>query len=162
TAANAQAVAQLCQALEGIPLALELAAARAPVLTPAQMLQHLSDRFGFLAGRPRDVAERHWTLRAALEWSYQSLPESQQRLLARLSVFRGGWTLEAAEAVCGGLGVGGWGLGQCPVPQPSTPNPQPPTPLLDELMALQDASLVIAEEAGETMRFRMLETVREF
>jgi len=124
TPANAAAVAQLCQALEGIPLALELAAARAPVLTPAQMLQHLSDRFGFLTGRPRDVAERHRTLRAALEWSYQSLPESQQRLLARLSVFRGGWTLEAAEAVCGGEGVGGWALGVGVPDSDPTPNAQ--------------------------------------
>jgi predicted ATPase/DNA-binding SARP family transcriptional activator len=141
TAANGEAVTRLCQALEGIPLALELAAARSPVLTPAQMLQHLSDRFGFLVARHRDVAERHRTLRAALEWSYQALPEDQQRLLARLSVFRGGWTLEAAAAVCGG---------------------QVRTPVLDQLLELRNAALIIAEEAGEAMRFRMLETVRDY
>jgi predicted ATPase len=143
TPANAAAVAKLCQALEGIPLALELAAARAPLLTPAQMLQHLSDRFGFLAGGRRDRAERHQTLRAALEWSYQSLPESRQRLLARLSVFRGGWMLDAAAAVCDGEAA-------------------PGAALIDALMELQDASLVIAEEMGEAMRSRMLETVREY
>jgi predicted ATPase/DNA-binding SARP family transcriptional activator len=141
TAANAEAVTQLCQALEGIPLALELAAARSPVLTPAQMLQHLSDRFSFLVARHRDVAERHRTLRAALEWSYHVLPAEHQRLLARLSVFRGGWTLEAAEAVCGD---------------------ETSTSCLDALLELRNAALVIAEEAGEAMRFRMLETVREY
>jgi ATP/maltotriose-dependent transcriptional regulator MalT len=137
TPANATVVAHLCQALEGIPLALELAAARAAVLTPAQMLQHLPDRFGFL--RRGDGEERHQTLRAALHWSYRSLPESQRRLLARLSVFRGGWTLEAAEAVCA-----------------------PGTDVLDALTALRNASLISAEEAGEAMRFGMLETVREY
>jgi predicted ATPase/DNA-binding SARP family transcriptional activator len=162
TAANAEAVAQLCNALEGIPLALELAAARSPVLTPAQMLQHLSDRFGFLVARHRDVPERHRTLRATLEWSYHSLPEHQQWLLSRLSVFRGGWTLEAAEAVCGETGVGCWVLGVEPESGPATPDTQHPTPLLDALLDLRNAALVIAEEAGEVMRFRMLEMVREY
>jgi predicted ATPase/DNA-binding SARP family transcriptional activator len=140
TEANAEAVSRLCQALEGIPLALELAAARAPVLTPAQMLAHLTDRFSFLVARHRDVAERHRTLRAALECSYQSLPDSQQRLLARLSVFRGGWSVEAAVVV---------GAGE-------------PLILLDQLMDLRAASLLTTEEAGEEMRFRMLDTVREY
>src|SRR5262249_7889509 len=141
TAANAEAVTRLCQALEGIPLALELAAARSPVLTPAQMLKHLADRLSFLVARHRDVPERHHSLRAALEWSYQSLPEHQQRLLSQLSVFRGGWTLEAAAAVCGD---------------------QTTTPILDALLELRNAALIMAEEAGEAMRFRMLETVREY
>jgi predicted ATPase/DNA-binding SARP family transcriptional activator len=147
TAANAQAVTRLCQALEGIPLALELAAARSPVLTPAQMLLHLSDRFGFLVARHRNVTERHQTLHAALEWSYQTLPEPQQRLLARLSVFRGGWTLEAAAAVCGE-----------PIHDPQSTIQD----TLEALMDLRDASLVGTEEAEEAMRFRMLETVREY
>jgi tetratricopeptide (TPR) repeat protein len=105
------------------------------------MMQHLSDRFSFLVARHRDVAERHRTLRAALEWSYHVLPAEHQRLLARLSVFRGGWTLEAAEAVCGD---------------------ETSTYILDALLELRNAALVIAEEAGEAMRFRMLETVREY
>src|SRR5262249_2705883 len=87
TRQNAAAVAELCQRLEGIPLAIELAAARAQVLTPAQMLAQLTRRFDFLAGRRRDVAARHRTLRAALEWSYQLLAPELRRLFARLSVF---------------------------------------------------------------------------
>jgi predicted ATPase len=102
TARNVSAVAALCDGLEGIPLALELAAARAQVLTPAQMVAQLEQRFDFLVSRRRDVAARHRTLRAAMEWSYQLLPLELQRFFARLSVFRGGWTLEAAAAVCCG------------------------------------------------------------
>jgi predicted ATPase/DNA-binding SARP family transcriptional activator len=147
TAVNAAAVALLCRALEGIPLALELAAARAPVLTPAQMLEHLSDRFGFLVSPRRAAAERHRTLHAALEWSYQTLLEPQQRLLARLSVFRGGWTLEAAAVVDR---------------EPDHALRSGISTTLDALMDLRDASLVIAEEEGEAVRFRMLETVREY
>jgi predicted ATPase/DNA-binding SARP family transcriptional activator len=144
SAENARPVAQLCQALEGIPLALELAAARAQVLTPAQMLQHMSDRFGFLVGRHRDVAARHRTLRAVLEWSDHSLSEAHRRLLGRLSVFRGGWTLAAAEQICGD-------------------GPQTvPGGTLEALMDLRDASLLVTEEAAGEMRFRMLETVREY
>jgi predicted ATPase len=118
-------VARLCRALEGIPLALELAAARAPVLTPAQMLQHLSDRFGFLVSPRRAAPERHQSLHAALEWSYQTLPEPQQRLLARLSVFRGGWTLEAAAAVDGDFGfrISDFGL------PPKADEPGAPAPM---------------------------------
>lgn len=138
TAANAQAVAQLCRALEGIPLALELAAARIPALTPAQMLQQMTNRFGFLVARHRDATERHRTLRTALEWSYQALKASHQRLLASLSVFRGGWTLAAAMEICA---------------EPEA---------LDYLLDLRDASLILTEERDGEMRFRMLETVREY
>jgi non-specific serine/threonine protein kinase len=176
TAANAEAVSRLCQALEGIPLALELAAARSPVLTPAQMLEHLSDRFALLVDRHRKVAERHRTLRTALEWSYQSLPEGHQSLLSRLSVFRGGWTPEAAEAVCGDFGFRvpsgrlDFGLGPTKTSDrpetlslPAIQNPKSKIQnILDALLELRDAALVIAEEAGEGMRFRMLETVREY
>jgi predicted ATPase/DNA-binding SARP family transcriptional activator len=178
TAANGEAVTRLCQALEGIPLALELAAARSSALTPAQMLEHLSDRFGFLASRHRNISERHRTLRAALEWSYQALPEELQRLLARLSVFRGGWTLEAAEAVCGEDGVQVFRSGTREASDgiqgdtdrhafdlagPEHLNTRTPEYLiLDSLLELRDASLVIAEEAEAAMRFRMLETVREY
>src|SRR5262249_68504 len=130
TAANAEAVTRLCQTLEGIPLALELAAARSSVLTPAPMVQPPAGRFGFLVARHRDRAERHHSLRAALEWSYRVLPEAQQRLLAQLSVFRGGWTLEAAAAVCTG---------------------ETPTSILDALLELRNAALIMAEVAGEAM-----------
>ena len=90
-------VAQLCGRLEGIPLALELAAARAQMLTPSQMLMQLDARFDFLVSRRRDIAPRHRTLRAAFGWSYELLSPELRRFFARLSVFQGRWTLEAAE-----------------------------------------------------------------
>jgi predicted ATPase len=156
TPANAQVVAQLCHSLEGIPLALELAAARAQVLTPAQMLTQLARRFDLLSSRRRDMAERHRTLRAALDWSYELLSpvgathaSPLQGFFARLSVFRGGWTLDAAVEVCG-EGV------------------ELPTAVA-YLEQLREHSLVVAEEPGTQaergggeMRFRMLETVREY
>ncbi|HLJ78016.1 MAG TPA: tetratricopeptide repeat protein [Acidobacteriaceae bacterium] len=138
TTHNAPAVAELCQRLEGIPLALELAAARALVLTPTQMLSQLEQRFEFLVSRKRDATERHRTLQAAVDWSYRLLSPELQRSFARLSVFRGGWTVEAAEAVC-------------------------EEPLaLDYLAQLRECSLVLTDEAGSEMRFRMLETLREY
>jgi predicted ATPase/DNA-binding SARP family transcriptional activator/uncharacterized protein HemY len=137
--ANAAAVAGLVGGLEGIPLAIELAAARVQVLTPAQMLSHLSHRLDFLAKRKRDVAERQRTLRGALEWSYRLLAPELQRFFSRLSVFRGGWTAEAAEDVCD-------------------------EPLaLDYLEQLRECSLVLAAETNTgAYRFRMLETLREY
>lgn len=141
TPANAQAVGELCERLEGIPLALELAAARAQVLTPAQILSQLDRRLDFLATRKRDVPERHRTLRAAMDWSFESLPPDLQRTFTRLSAFRGGWTIEAAEGVC------------------EEPN------ALECLERLRESSMVLldggAEEAGE-VRFRLLETLREY
>lgn len=135
---NAAAIAELCCRLEGIPLAIELAAARAKVLTPAQMLAQLERRFDFLVSRKRDATERHRSLWAAVEWSYRLLSPDLRRFFARLSVFRGGWTVEAAQEVC-------------------------EEPLaLDYLEYLQEGSLVLAEETEEGMRFRMLETLREY
>lgn len=136
---NAPAVAELCERLEGIPLAIELAAARAQVMTPAQMLAQLTNRFDFLTtGRRRDVNERHRTMRAAVEWSYRLLTPELQHFFSRLSVFRGGWKVEAAETVC-------------------------EEPLaLDYLAQLQDCSLVRTEDRGEAMRFGILETLREY
>jgi predicted ATPase/DNA-binding SARP family transcriptional activator/class 3 adenylate cyclase len=100
TERNAAAVAALCAQLEGVPLALEMAAARADVLTPAQILEQLSHRLDFLESRQRDVDPRQRSMRATYEWSYQLLPPELRRYFARLSVFRGGCTLEAAQAVC--------------------------------------------------------------
>jgi non-specific serine/threonine protein kinase len=140
TNANAPAVAELCDRLEGIPLAIELAAARAQVLTPAQMLAQLQNRFAFLVSRKRDVAERHRTLRAAIDWSFRLLSPELQRFFARLSVFRGGWTVEAAEQVC-------------------------EEPLaLDHLAVLRECSLVRTDDGSGSneIRFGMLETLREF
>jgi predicted ATPase/DNA-binding SARP family transcriptional activator len=150
TEANAGAVAELCDRLEGLPLALELAAARAAVLSPAQMLAQMERRFELLVTRQRDVPPRHRTLLAAVEGSYQALPPELQRFFRRLSVFRGGCSLEAAEAVC-------------EVPQ-----------ALDLLTELCECSLVVAEgstrdgaaageETGaEALRYRLLETLREY
>lgn len=136
--ANAAAVAALVAGLEGIPLAIELAAARVQVLTPAQMLAQLSRRFDLLAGRKRDVPERQRTLRGAVEWSYRMLTPELQRFFSRLSVFRGGWSMEAAAAV-----------GEEPL-------------ALDYLAQLRECSLVQTEEGAEGIRFRMLETLRDY
>jgi len=96
---NAASVAALCHHLEGVPLAIELAAAYVQVMTPAQILARLTPRLKLLVSRARDAAPRHTSLRAALEWSFDLLSPAVQRFFARLSVFRGGWTLEAAEAL---------------------------------------------------------------
>jgi predicted ATPase/DNA-binding SARP family transcriptional activator len=138
TAENAGAVAALCDRLEGLPLAIELAAARADVLTPQQMLARLERRFELLVSHQRDLSARHRSLRAAIEWSYQLLAPALRQFFARLSIFRGGWTLEAAEAVCG--------------------EPQG----LEYLEQLRECSLVVAEESGGEMRYRLLESLREF
>ena len=144
TDANAAAVAEVVRRLDGIPLALELAAARIPVLSPAQLAQRLDQRFRLLAGGERGAIERHATLRAAIDWSYDLLAANEQRVLARLSVFAGGCSLEAAEAVCSGAGID-------------------EVEVLDLLSALVARSLVVAEDApsGER-RYRLLETIRQY
>ncbi len=138
SAANAAAVAQLCARLEGIPLAIELAAARAQVLTPAQMLQRLRHRLDFLAARGRDVEHRHHTLRAALEWSYRLLPAPLKQFFTALAVFRTSFTLEAVEAVCGEATA------------------------LDLLAELMECSLLHSAEGAGGMRYHLLDTVREY
>src|SRR5262249_28278104 len=99
---NAPAVAQICYRLDGIPLAIELAAARVRVLTPEQIAARLDDRLRLLTGGSRTALPRQQTLRALVDWSYGLLSAAERALLGRLSVFVGGWTLEAAEAVCAG------------------------------------------------------------
>jgi predicted ATPase/class 3 adenylate cyclase len=144
TDVNAGAVAEVIRRLDGIPLALELAAARVTVLSPAQLAQRLDQRFRVLAGGERGAIERHATLRAAIDWSYDLLSPDEQRVLARLSVFAGGCSLEAAEAVCSGAGID-------------------EVEVLDVLSALVARSLVVAEDAASgERRYRLLETIRQY
>lgn len=137
--ANAAAVVQICRRLDGIPLAIELAAARVRLLTPQEIAARIGDRFRLLAGGRRALS-RHQTLRTAIDWSYDLLGEEERTLFRRLSVFTGGWTLEAAETVCESGGD-----------------------VLDILTRLVDKSLVAVErtETSET-RYRMLETTRQY
>jgi predicted ATPase len=159
--AEAAAVAEICHRLDGIPLAIELAAARVRVLTPQQIAARLNDRFALLTNGARGALPRHQTLRALIDWSYDSLPEAEAALLRRLSVFAGGWTLEAAEAVASGQ----WSViseVKNSGPELATDHWPLTTDILDRLDALVDRSLVLVEDAGEGLRYRMLETVREY
>jgi predicted ATPase/DNA-binding SARP family transcriptional activator len=133
--------AGICAELDGLPLALELAAARAKVLSLEEIASRLSDRFRFLVSWRRLTQARHRTLRVAMDWSYELLSPEQQTLLARLSVFAGGFTLAAAAQVC-------------------VEGDEEQT--LDLLEGLVNASLVVAEEGKDGMRYRMLETVRQY
>jgi predicted ATPase/class 3 adenylate cyclase/DNA-binding CsgD family transcriptional regulator len=146
TDATAPAVAGICRRLDGLPLALELAAARSKILAPPALLARLDRRLPLLRGGARDLPPRHQTLRDAIAWSDDLLAPAERALFRRLAVFAGGCTLEAAEAV-GGAGGG----------------PGPELATLDGLTALVDGSLLSQEEQpdGEP-RFRMLETVREY
>jgi predicted ATPase len=143
---HAALVAQLCRQLDGLPLALELAAAKLKVLTLEGLGARLGDRFGLLAGGSRTALPRQRTLSAAITWSYELLSDAERALLRRLSVFVGGWTLGAAEAIC----VGG----------------EVQQEVLERLTQLVDKSLVVVEmpaaEAPEGVRFRLLETIRQY
>ncbi|MGH3898277.1 MAG: ATP-binding protein [Pseudonocardiaceae bacterium] len=143
TAANAPVVAQICHDLDGIPLALELAAARVRMLAPEQISRALSDRFHLLTGGARTVMPRHQTLEASIDWSYELLDDGERALLRRLSVFAGGWTLEAAEQVCPGAGIDRYDV-------------------LDLLTGLVDKSLVTTDNQGPETRYGLLETVRQY
>jgi predicted ATPase/DNA-binding SARP family transcriptional activator len=169
TSANAAAVAALCQRLEGIPLALELAAARVAALTPAQMLQQLQRPLDFLVSRQQGAPARQLTVRAAVDWSYRLLSPELQRFFARLSVFHGGWTLEAAEAVCGAESVQAFRRSGVQedrsLSEPERLNAQTPerlTPVLDYLVELSECSLVEDVEVGDKTRYRLLETLRVY
>jgi predicted ATPase/DNA-binding CsgD family transcriptional regulator len=145
TLRNGRAVAQVCRRLEGVPLAIELAAGRMGVLSAEQLASRLEDSLKLLTGG-RTADPRHRTLRATLEWSHELLSEPERTLFRRLSVFAGGWTLEAAEEVCTGEGI-------------------EQDDVLDILSKLVDKSLVVAEASpsveGE-LRYRMLEPIRQY
>ena len=148
TPKNATTVATLCRKLEGAPLALEMAAAWAKLLTPAKMLERLSDRLDSLVSRRKDVPERHHSIRETIEWSYSLLPPNLQDLFDRLSVFRGGWTMESAQAVCRLQNEGDQELAT--------------DELFERMAELLDRSLIVAEERDDEIRYRFLESVREF
>jgi predicted ATPase/serine/threonine protein kinase len=163
---NVASVVALCRQLEGIPLAIELAAARTGVLGVSQILSRMGDRFRLLAGSSRARHGRRHTLRAALDWSHDLLEEDERVLFRHLSVFAGGWTLDAAYGVVGPLSVvrrlpPAVGLDEL-LEEATTDDGQRTTDILEGLSRLVDKSLVIAEEHGGAGRYRMLETIREF
>jgi predicted ATPase len=135
---NALYVAQICERLDGIPLAIELAAARVKLFTPGQIAERLGDRFKLLTGGSRSALPRQQTLRALIDWSYLTLNETEQDVLRRLAVFSGGWTFEAAESVAGEMQA------------------------MDGLSGLVNKSLVHVEEKKGESRYRYLETIRQY
>jgi len=135
---NAPSVAQICERLDGIPLAIELAAARLKLFTPQQIAERLDNRFKLLTGGSRTALPRQQTLRALIDWSYLTLNEMEQDVLRRLAVFSGGWTFEAAEAVAGAMEA------------------------MDALSGLVNKSLVNVEEKEGESRYRYLETIRQY
>jgi predicted ATPase/DNA-binding CsgD family transcriptional regulator len=140
-AQSGPAVAEICRRLDGMPLAIELAASKTRVLSAEQISSRLESSFRLLKSESRTLDPRQRTLGAAIDWSYDLLDEPERILLRRLSVFAGGFTLEAAEAVCSGEGI---------------------DDVLDLLSHLVDKSLLLAEEEGDEIRYRMLETVRQY
>lgn len=144
TSENAPAVAEICYRLDGLPLAIELAAARSKLFTPEALLRRLEQRLSVLTGGSRDMPARQQTLRNTIDWSYNLLEQGEQLLFARLAVFVGGCTLESVEAVCNAAG-------------------DLPLEVVDGLAALVDQSLLRQiEGADDELRFTMLETIREY
>jgi len=143
TNGNAPAVAEICWRLDGMPLAVELAAARVNVLPPEEIERRLDDRFRLLTGGRRTALPRHQTLQAAVEWSYSLLPEPERRLFARLSVFAGSFSLAGAQALRADEGLQEWEI-------------------LDLLTALVERSLVVPEPTADVARYRLLETLRAY
>lgn len=140
---NAPAVASVCSRLDGIPLAIELAAARVRTLSVEQIEERLESRFQLLTGGSRVALPRQQTLRALIGWSYELLKASEKRVLQRLSVFSGGWTLDASEVVCGEEEIKGWEVTEI-------------------VLSLAEKSLVVVHERPGANRFSLLESVREF
>jgi predicted ATPase/DNA-binding CsgD family transcriptional regulator len=143
TEANKMPVAELCRRLDGLPLAIELAAVRTRALSAEQILDHLGDRFRLLTGGSPAALPRHQTLRAAIDWSYDLLTPGEQAVMRRLSVFAGGFTLEAAQSICAPRGMAA-------------------SDLLDVLTSLINKSLVIKEQGERLARYRLHETIREY
>jgi predicted ATPase/DNA-binding CsgD family transcriptional regulator len=143
TRENHAAVATVCRKVEGIPLAIELAAARVRVLSVEELAERLDDRLGLLTGGSRTAAARQETMRGAIDWSYTLLPERERRLFNRLSVFAGGFTLAAAETVCSGQGIQSEAV-------------------LDRLTQLIAKSLVVREGLSSESRYRLLEPIRQY
>lgn len=143
TPRNAKAVEEICRQLDGIPLALELAAARMRTVSVEQIAVRLQDRFRLLTTGGRTVVPRHQTLRSLVDWSHDLLSEPARTLLRRLAIFAGGWTLEAAESICAGDGID-------------------EAAILDLLSQLLDKSLALAEQHETEKRYRLLETVRQY
>ena len=140
---NAAAVGEICARLDGVPLAIELAAARVRALSLAEILDSLHDRFRLLTGGARTAVRRQQTLRASVDWSHALLTEPERVLFRRLAVFLGGFDLDAAQAVAGGGEVERYQV-------------------LDQLTLLVDKSLVVADDSGGRTRYRLLETVRQY
>lgn len=143
TDSNASSVAQICSRLDGIPLAIELAAARTKLLSAEQIAARLDDAFRLLTGGSRTALPRQQTLRALIDWSYNLLSEPEKILFRRLAAFAGGWTLEAAESVCSGEGV-------------------EQDDVLDLMAHLVDKSLIVVIRDGTESRYRRLETIRQY
>lgn len=160
TDANAASIAQICARLDGIPLAIELAAARVRLLPPAQIAARLDDRFRLLNGGSRTAVSRQQTLRALIDWSYDLLTGAERLLLQRLAVFAGGWALAAAEAVCtDALQINADDQEGISATSAFT---QEPNAILDLLGHLVDKSLVEVEPGEQQARYRMLETIRVY
>ena len=167
TRQNAAAILQICHRLDGIPLAIELAAARLRSLSVEEIDAQLQNCFALLTGGNRTALPRHQTLRALIDWSHDLLTEPERTLLSHLSVFAGGWTLEQAQYVCEEDGQGypvSRELNETAPTQPVSAlvSPSPVLTVLEGLTSLLDKSLVVAEEREGTTRYRMLETVRQY
>ncbi|HET9874572.1 MAG TPA: NB-ARC domain-containing protein, partial [Mycobacterium sp.] len=143
TGDNATTVAQICRRLDGLPLAIELAATRVRMLSLSEIINGLGERFGLLNGGARTGVAHQQTLRASVDWSHALLSEPEQVVFRRLAVFAGGFDLDAAHAVAGDAGA-------------------PRDRIIDELAQLVDKSLVVVEHTGDTTRYTMLETIRQY
>src|SRR5260221_4749546 len=143
TAENASSVASICARLDGMPLAIELAAPRLRSMSVVELSQRLDQRFALLTDGSRAALPRHRTLRSLLDWSYDLLTEPEQAMLRRVAVFAGGWTLAAAEQVCAGNGIDA-------------------SDVIEQLTSLADKSVVVTVDQAGATRYRMLETIRQY
>ncbi|SHL10653.1 BTAD domain-containing putative transcriptional regulator [Actinacidiphila paucisporea] len=157
------ACAELCHRLDGLPLAIELAAARLRSMSPRGLADRLDDRFRLLTGGSRTLLPRQQTLRAVVDWSWDLLDPAERALLRRLAVFRGGWTLEAVEAICTDLPEAATPPAESAAPAaPADGAALGPADVAPLLASLVDKSLVLAELTADSERYRMLETISEY